>query len=95
MSGQSPIYLKLKIDSLERFTSDDKATTYHERQNWKKAIPNDIKNYKLSLKNKLNSILIPESVVHCKDLHCNNIDHKLNIDDYIIDIIEAIEDSTK
>ena len=51
-------------------------------------------NYKHRLKNRLSFIDIPECL-ECENLKCMNVDHCESLDKYIIDIIEAIEDTTK
>ena len=35
---------------------------------------------------KLENTDIPESIIECKDLHCNHNNHKEDIDKYVIDI---------
>ena len=65
------------------------------RQNWKAASFNDRLNYKNRLSETLSNISIPHDSLDCGDLNCKNINHCEALDAYILEIIEAIETTTR
>ncbi len=93
LSGHSPIYLKLKVDQLPRLTSPPRQ--YRPKQCWKKATVNDTHNYKYSLEHSLEDIIIPHSISGCTDIHCNSLEHRQSIDQYIVNVIKSLEESTQ
>ena len=44
---------------------------------------------------KLMTMEIPESVIHCTDLHCKNDNHKTDIDNYVQNFLYNISEVTK
>ena len=43
------------------------------------------------LRNKLNEVVIPECVTECRNVKCSDINHKQQMDDHILNVIECIE----
>ena len=88
LSDHEPIYLKLITGKLERKEIHE---VFHPKQNWKAATSNNKKLYKSNLKERLENIDISKDLSECKDIHCNNPDHKIALDNYTLDIIESME----
>ena len=65
------------------------------KQNWEQATQQDKFRYKCDLNIALQEIKPEESCLQCVDLNCSKLDHKEALDDYIIQILEAIETCTK
>jgi hypothetical protein len=93
ISGHSPIIMSVKVSQLAHIVKRDPVRK--PKQNWSRATDRDIVKYKSTLNEKLNAISIPSSINQCKDIHCCNIDHHVEIENYIIDIIECIESSSQ
>ena len=60
---------------------------------WKKASITDKINYKSSLLNNLNNIIPPNCAFTCSNVHCSDVSHKNNIDNYLLEILYAIDKS--
>ena len=43
----------------------------------------------------LDDLVIPESIHICPDLHCSNVQHKEDIDNYLYDLVDTLESATK
>ena len=93
LSGHSPIFLKLKTDKLPRTTNPPRQ--YFPKQCWKKATSNDIQGFKHHLKDNLDVMNVPHSILACTDINCQSLEHKNDIDQYILDIIKSIEHSAQ
>ena len=63
-----------------------------KRVNWAKASDVAIKNYKFKLSGKFNTLAQPDCL-DCLHLNCN--DHKPSIEDYTVDILQAIESTAQ
>ena len=93
LSGHSPIFLKLKTDKLPR--TNIPTRQYLPKQCWKKATSNDKQGFKYHLKGELDNLRIPHSISACTDVNCQSLEHRNDIDQYILDIINSIEDSAQ
>ena len=65
------------------------------KQNWKEATEEDKTKYKVELNAALEDIQLSDDFLNCRDLKCSNDNHRESLDQYILDIIEAIETTTK
>lgn len=93
ISGHSPIFLTLKSDNLPHIETCESIRV--PKQNWKRATEKDKLDYKSSVSSYLSDIDIPHCITECQDIHCSNLDHKVEIENYIVDIIDGIEKSAK
>ena len=90
-SGHSPIFLELATGQLPQKHEQEKL--FRPRQNWSKVTMQDKSNYCFNLKDKLNDLKVPDSISQCCDLHCQDEQHRVDIDKYINEIISSIESS--
>ena len=93
ISGHSPIYLHVKTDKLthlEKYVPNRKP-----KQNWKRATQKDTHDYKVSMKNMLDNINVPNCINNCQNINCANHEHNNEIESYLIDIIDSIEKPAK
>ena len=93
VSGHSPVYLQLSLACLPK--RPEVVTERPPKQNWKEATEADRMNYKSELEASLRNIELPEDCLKCRDLRCSNENHTDSLDNYIIDIIEVIETTSK
>ena len=93
VSGHAPIFSEFEVDHLPRKLLPEIKKV--PKQNWKCATPSDKLNYKNRLQERLSRIHIPQDCLNCEDVKCMDADHCVDLDNYIIDIIEAVEDTTK
>ena len=87
MSNHSPIFVKLDVGLLSVSTE---VPIRQERAYWKKASEEERNHFKDGLANKLNSLTVPACVT-CQNIHCKV--HSIDIENYTMNIIEAIEAS--
>ena len=93
VSGHSPIFLEMSTFCLPKRSE----VPMHRppKQNWKEATEEDKTKYKVELNAALEDIQLSEDCLNCRDLKCSNDNHRESLDQYILDIIEAIETTTK
>ena len=92
LSKHEILYLKLELDS--QIDTHDQITsnkTRNDKPNWDKASKEQIEGLLATFNESLNNITIPYQALFCRNLHCNNDQHKSDIDTYGIDIMEALE----
>ena len=98
-SNHDPIFLKLNFDlgDIELHNNifvDDKVTKPCKPA-WNKASEFQIQSYIEELTARLALIRLPENVLTCKNLQCNDPTHINEIDIYALDIMDAISKSVK
>ena len=63
--------------------------TFHSKPSWSKANNNHIDDYKNVLRDNLNSIELPTSVLLCEDVMCYNAEHARLLNEYTNSIIHS------
>ena len=91
LSNHVPIILKLKcnLDNLQD-NNFNQNNVLPCKPLWKRATENNINSYADHLENLLHNVVIPLDAVNCVDLHCDNDQHKIDIDVYATSVMEAI-----
>ena len=93
VSGHSPVFLDLITDCLPKRQIPE--VKKPAKQNWREATENDKAGYRTKLDDALQGINPIEECLACENLSCDSVRHKDDLDNYIIEIIEAIETTTK
>ena len=88
-SNHSAIFTKLKVGELNIEVESIKS---EKRVNWAKASDIARENYRFNLSGKLNTLASPDCL-NCHDLNCN--EHNLSIEDYTMDVLQAVESTAK
>lgn len=96
-SNHIPIYLSLNIGKCETHVSESESNLDSESYQvpkplWHRATEFQRLMFKENLEIRLNSISKPTCLESCNDLHCKNSDHRSIIDDYLCDVLSAIND---
>ena len=68
-------------------------TSFTPRPAWHKATAEDVSNYKRTLRSHLNNIVLPQELLSCNNVQCN--EHYDIIDQYCNDIVFACIESTR
>ena len=91
LSDHSPIYCVIRDgnDSITR--TEDFHTGGQPKPCWKKASHQERESFKLSLGNQLNDITIPQSVLTCRDVHCQDTSHFDDVDCLTVNVLEAVQ----
>ena len=91
LSNHVPIILKLKCNLSNLITDHpDRETTIPSKPVWGRASDVDLSMYECHLDNLLRNIEVPNSILYCTDVHCDNPQHKIDIDLYSIKIMDSI-----
>ena len=93
VSGHSPIFLVLDVGMLPKKIQPN--FVKYPKQNWRKATLQDKFEYKQVLDNSLSNLVIPQECLECRDVKCKDENHRIALDDYILEILDSIEESTK
>ena len=60
-----------------------------------KATLEDKLSYKEDLKNSLNNLEYSDECLNCRDIRCKNVEHIIGLDDFVLNLLETVETSTK
>ena len=94
MSDHAPIYCVIKCNNnIAMNDPEDSKSEEYPRPRWKDANPDQKLEFNDILFRKLFSMEIPNEVTSCRDIHCENEEHKKQIDSFINDILENVSDS--
>ena len=93
ISGHSPVFIKIETKYLEKIVRPHRQ--FVPRQMWKKATDKEKYHYKRDLDSRLSHIPVSSSVLGCSDVTCKNLDHRIEIDKYIDNIILCLEKSSQ
>ena len=88
-SDHNPIYCVLKSIDIEEETVEAKKAK--PRPSWKKASVEDKTKYVNELKDILNHIEVPQSVLECKDLKCRDPDHLADLDLLAASVLGSVQ----
>lgn len=92
-SNHAPIYLKFKCDiTLLPITGDN--SNRRRSPKWDKATPQQKQGFLNTLTELINNINVPNSVCACRNVKCEELSHREELDDYVINLLEAIEEAT-
>ena len=89
-SDHSPIYCVIDSDILNQ--KEENPAVSVSRPSWKRASEEEKLAFRETIVAKLSNINIPAAASECKNLQCDNQDHREKIDDYTEAILEAIND---
>ena len=92
-SDHCPIFFIFNVE-LKEDREKSQETKFKMKPCWKKATKVDKESYVESLLQKLNHIQVPV-VNTCRDAKCNNSNHRIECDDYVEEVLKAVEDSAK
>ena len=90
-SNHSAIFIKFKVGALDLTLEESKAQS---RASWEKANSEAKENFKSTLSDKLDIIAIP-NCIGCQDVQCRSEYHYENIEEYTMNIFEAMEAAGK
>ena len=93
ISNHEPIYLKFKCLPNKIPDVSCKKVDPSPLPQWNRASDDNIECFKRDLERNLSGIDIPSECLHCIDVHCTDVNHRLQIDMYAHDVMQAISDS--
>jgi hypothetical protein len=88
-SDHSPIFCTVNMSAIQHHFSEPKPSK--PRPSWKRATDLQKLEYKSMLEERLASISAPESVLSCMDVHCQNSQHKEDLDQLTIKVLETVQ----
>lgn len=92
ISNHDIIYLKINCPH-QRTSYENPIPTKINVPNWKHATPDQLQSYKNDLYERLSNIFVPDTSLFCRNPHCQDDDHKLNIDEYATQLLTAMDKS--
>ena len=87
-SGHSPILLSLRVENIPKKQMEEKEVRVPRRLAWEKAEVNELREYKLGLQERLESLKEPVSL-GCQDVSCQDHKHSQERDSYVLDVVSA------
>ena len=91
-SDHSPVYCVLKCINIEVDISESARPA--PKPSWKRASPEDKVIYRDNLEDLLKYIEVPNSVKSCKEVKCRDPNHHQDIDNFTVDVLEAVQVAT-
>ena len=92
LSNHEIIYLK--FNCIHSIPDNNRKPAFQSttlRPNWQKATGPQVENLRDTLRSCLLNINVPDTVFDCRDLHCQDDNHKNLLDDYAIEVLSALE----
>ena len=91
-SDHSPIFCKINDTCISDIKNNDKGLSNHV--NFKSLKPSDWTDYTNIVDEKLRTTHIPDCV-NCRNIHCKDISHVHDIDEYAMEILKIVDDNIK
>ena len=90
-SDHSPVYCVVKVKP--DLVTENTKSAGSAKPNWSRASQDQKEGFKVKLFELLDKLEVPESVKHCRDVHCSNSDHYNDVDTYITSILGLVEET--
>ena len=90
-SDHSPIFCVLSLEGIHH----DKTEASHDQQqkpSWKRASREEKENFESLLEDRLSQLIIPISVLECRDVKCRDPTHKEDLDNFAMDLLETLQE---
>ena len=88
-SDHSPIFCTVNMSSIQHNFS--KPNPSKPRPSWKRATDQEKMEYKSLLEDRLARLSVPESVLTCRNVHCQDSNHKNDLDQFTLDVLETVQ----
>ena len=88
-SDHSPIFCVINVEP--GLVDKTNLPSVKRKPCWDKASQGEKEIFKTSLNDRLEQLVIPESVSACKDVHCRDANHQNDVDNYIIEVLNCID----
>ena len=88
-SDHSPIYCVIQTEAIQQESS--RAAPRKSKPSWKRASPEQKAGFKELLEEKLTLLMTPHSVMDCKNTKCKDINHKQDMDQFTLDLLESVQ----
>ena len=92
-SNHAPIFLKVNCE-ITLHPVNEPTSSKSPSPKWDKATPQQKQDFLAELTSLVNNIHVPNNICNCRNVHCLEENHKEEIDDYVLNLLEAIEDAT-
>ena len=89
-SDHSPIYCVVKVEPDQVDTNSGQPAV--KKPIWSRASQVEKDNFKTSLGDKLEHLIIPESVTSCRNVHCRDTNHQNEVDSFIAEVLGCVEE---
>ena len=88
-SDHSAIYCVVKLQP-EQLKSSTRPPGY-KKPSWARSSQDDKENFRSYLRDRLDLLTIPQSAQSCKDVHCRDVNHQNEVDQYMTEILNCME----
>ena len=92
MSDHEVSYVKFEVTDEPTVIIEEIASTV-PKLNWKAATEDQKLEYEDKLFRKLNTMHVPEAIINCKNVHCEDTNHRLELDSYVVELMSYISES--
>ena len=93
LSNHEIIYLKIKVQNVELPKQSKTFEPPSNKPNWLKASPEQISAFQNDVSVSLAEIREPDIALCCRDVHCTNEVHKEQLDTYVVELLNVLEDT--
>ena len=88
-SDHSPIYCVLEFQDVQQ---EVQSQVYQKpKPNWKKASQEQKADFKTSLEDRINKLVVPPSVSSCRNVKCRDQAHREDLDIFTIELLESVQ----
>ena len=93
-SDHSPVYCVLEFRA-DQLSSPSAPIKQKPKPSWKKSNSEQKENYKIELENKLQSLVIPPSIISCRNVGCKDPVHREELDHFTIELLETVQSAAE
>ena len=93
LSDHSPVYCVVQND--ETSLQKEEIKKSEPKPSWKKATQDERNKFFKKLDQRLKCSDVPDEVTSCNDVHCKNVNHKATCDDYVLNILNIMEQTAR
>ena len=93
-SDHSPVYCVLEFRA-DQLSSTSAPNNQNPKPSWKKSNSEQKETYKMELENKLHSLIIPSSIILCRDVGCKDPVHREELDHFTLELLETVQSAAE
>ena len=91
-SDHSPIFCVISFPDVSMDSSEDVENLQQPKPSWKRADSEEKLKFRALLEDRVSSLIVPESLSSCRDVHCQDPSHIKDLDNFTLDLLETMQD---
>ena len=93
LSDHSPIFCLFNLDFQLQGMPNCAPVKPPPKPCWNRSSEDEKLHYRLELSELLTNVEIPRQIAECEDVHCRDTDHIVGIDNFVVDVLESVNNA--